>query len=134
MHIPEALYQDTKHLEKPSRALVLPAALYPLLVVALPVVTWGAIFDLHWGWWAGGFALALVWALAAGSISKSPKPFGSARRLLGWAVLWCLEPFIVLTMLGPIASYVHIWVALVIYGAAALALGYSLWKHYRGKR
>ncbi|MFI6101537.1 hypothetical protein ACIA8G_38835 [Lentzea sp. NPDC051213] len=136
MHIPAALYEDTKELEKPRSLLVLPAAIYPLLVIVLPIVTWGAIFDLHWAWWVGGFVLALVWALAAGSISTSPKPFGSARRLLGWALLWCLEPFVVLFMLGPIASVdvIAAWVVGVLYVGGALGLGYWIFRHYRRKR
>lgn len=39
VHIPEALYQDTKTLEQPRSALVVPAAVYPLLVVLLPFAT-----------------------------------------------------------------------------------------------
>ncbi|MGW4209814.1 hypothetical protein ACWEIJ_17635 [Lentzea sp. NPDC004789] len=134
MHIPAALHQDTEELERPRSALVLPAALYPLLLVVLPFVTMGAMFDVHWGWWAGGFAVALAWALASGFLAKSPKPFMSAVRLLGWAVLWCLEPFVVYFTLGPIAAYTHIAVALVIYGAATLAAGYAVFRHYRRKR
>ncbi|MEU0878908.1 hypothetical protein ABZ345_09945 [Lentzea sp. NPDC005914] len=134
VHIPEALYQDTKELPRPRSALVLPAALYPLLVVVLPFLTMGAVFDLHWGWWAGGFGLALAWALAVGVISKSPKPFASARRLLGWGLLWCLEPIVVLAVLGPIAGISYLtYVALGAYLLGALGLGYWLWKHYRGK-
>lgn len=134
MHIPEALYQDTKELERPRSALVLPAAIYPLLVVVLPFVTMGAIFDLHWGWWAGGFVVALVWALAAGAISRSPKPFMSAVRLLGWALLWCVEPFVALALLGPIAKVTHVAVVAVIYLGGALAFGYWIFRHYRRKR
>jgi len=134
VHLPEALYQDTRELERPRSALVLPAALYPLLLVVLPFVTMGAIFDLHWGWWAGGFLAALAWAVATGFIARSPKPFMSAVRLFGWAVLWCLEPFVVYFTLGPVAAYTHLAVALVIYGAATLAAGYSVWKHYRRRR
>jgi hypothetical protein len=134
VHIPEALYQDTKELERPRSALVLPAALYPLLVIVLPFVTMGGIFDLHWGWWVGGFGVALVWALAVGAISKSPKPFASALRLLGWGLLWCLEITVVLLMLGPLAVATHWAVALGVYVFGALAFGYKLWKHYRDKR
>ncbi len=64
VHIPEALYQDTEELERPRRMLVVPAAIYPLLVVVLPIVTLGELFDLHRGWWAGGFGVALAWAVA----------------------------------------------------------------------
>lgn len=134
VHIPAALYEDTKELERPRSLLVLPAAIYPLLIVVLPFVTMGEIFDLHWGWWAGGFVVALVWALAAGSISKSPKPFMSAVRLLGWALLWCVEPFVVLLTLGPIATATHVAVVATIYVGGALAFGYWLFRHYRGKR
>jgi hypothetical protein len=82
VHIPQALYQGTKQLERPRGALVLPAAIYPLLVVVLPFVTMGGIFDLRWGWWVGGFVVALVLALVAGTIARSPKPWMSAVRLL----------------------------------------------------
>ncbi|MET8757004.1 hypothetical protein [Lentzea sp. NPDC004782] len=131
VHIPEALYQDTKELERPRSALVLPAALYPLLVLVLPFVTMGAIFDVHWGWWAGGFVVALAWALATGFIARSPKPFMSAVRLLGWSVLWCLEPFVVFFTLGPIATHTHLAVGLVIYGAAALAIAHAVFRRRR---
>jgi hypothetical protein len=134
VHIPAALYEDTKELERPRSLLVLPAAIYPLLVVVLPFLTMGAIFDLHWGWWVGGFVVAVVWALAAGSISRSPKPFMSAVRLLGWALLWCLEPFVVLLTLGPLAQVTHVAIIGTIYVGGALAFGYWIFRHYRRKR
>ncbi|MEV6241830.1 hypothetical protein [Lentzea sp. NPDC051838] len=135
VHIPEALYQDTKDLPRPRSALVLPAALFPLLVLVLPFATLGAVFELHWGWWVGAFAAALVWALAAGSISKSPKPFGSARRLLGWALLWIIEPIIVFPTLGRIASIGNTTAVVVgvLYIGGALAFGYWLFRRYRSK-
>lgn len=134
VHLPEALYQDTKDLPAPRSALVLPAALFPLLVVVLPFVTMGAIFELHWGWWVGGLGVALGWAVAAGVIARSPKPGMSAIRLLGWALLWCLEPLVVLPLLGPIAAATHVSVVAVVYVGGALAFGYWIFRHYRGKR
>lgn len=134
MHIPEALYQDTKELPRPRSGLVLPAAIFPALVVLLPFVTMGAVFELHWGWWLGGFAVALGWAVAAGFIAKSPKPWMSAVRLLGWGLLWCVEPFVVLFLLGPIAAATHIAVVVTIYIGSAFVFGYWLSRHYRGKR
>lgn len=134
VHIPAALHQDTKELERPRSLLVLPAAVYPLLVVVLPFATNGAVFDLHWAWWAGSFAAALVWALAAGAISQSPKPFKSAVRLLGWALLWCLEPFIALGLMGPLGRATHVSVAATLYVGGALAFGYWLFRHYWRKR
>lgn len=134
VHIPAALHQDTKELERPRSLLVLPAAIFPLLVVVLPFATNGAIFDLHWAWWAGSFAAALVWALAAGALSRSPKPFMSAARLLGWALLWCLEPFVALALLGPIGQATHVSVAATLYVGGALAFGYWLFRHYWRKR
>jgi len=136
VQIPAALYQETKDLPRPRSLLVLPAAIFPLLVVVLPFATMGAVFDLHWGWWLGGFAAALAWAVAAGFIARSPNPVRSVVRLLGWAVLWCLEPFVVLLTLGPIAS-VDEWAAVVagvLYLGGALALGYWIFRRYRGKR
>lgn len=136
VQIPAALYQETKDLPRPRSLLVLPAAIFPLLVVVLPFATMGAVFDLHWGWWLGGFAAALAWAVAAGFIARSPNPVGSVVRLLGWAVLWCLEPFVVLLTLGPIASADE-WAAVVagvLYLGGALALGYWIFRRYRGKR
>jgi hypothetical protein len=134
VHIPEALYQDTKDLERPRSALVVPAAIFPLLVVVLPFVTMGAIFDLHWGWWLGGLGMALGWAVAAGFIARSPKPWMSLVRLLGWALLWCVEPFVALGLLGPITKVTHIAVGATIYLGGALAFGYWIFRHYRGKR
>ncbi len=134
VHIPEALYQDTKELERPRSAIVLPAAAYPLLVVVLPFVTLGGIFDLHWGWWVGGYVIALLWALAVGFLSRSPKPFMSAVRLLGWTLLWCVEPFVALAVLGPIGAATHVAVAATVYVGSALAFGYWIFRHYRGKR
>ncbi|MFS8102967.1 hypothetical protein LFM09_38150 [Lentzea alba] len=134
VHIPAALYEDTKELERPRSLLVLPAAIYPLLVVVLPFVTMGAIFELHWAFWVGGFLLALVWALATGAIAQSPKPFMSAVRLLGWALLWCLEPVVVLLTLGPLAQATHVAVIGTIYVGGALAFGCWIFRHYRGKR
>lgn len=136
MHIPEALYQDTKELPQPRSALVLPAALFPLLVVVLPFVTLGAVFELHWGWWAAAAIAALSWSIAAGFVAKSPKPWRSFGRLLGWMALWCLEPFAVLFVLGPIAA-THEVVAVVVgvlYVLGALACGYGIFRHYRSKR
>jgi hypothetical protein len=136
VHIPEALYQDTKELPEPRSALVLPSAIFPLLVVVLPFVTLGAVFDLHWGWWLGGFGVALGWAVAAGFVARSPKPWMSLVRLLGWTLLWCVEPFVVLFALGPIATIGEgaAWVAGVLYVGGAPALGYWIFRHYRGKR
>jgi hypothetical protein len=134
VHIPAALHQDTKELERPRSLIVLPAAIFPLLVVVLPFATSGDIFELHWGWWAGGFGAALVWAVAAGFLARSPKPWRSVLRLLGWALLWCIEPFIVLPLLGPIAAGTHVAVAAVIYLGGALALGYWLFRHHWRKR
>lgn len=134
MHIPAALHRDTKDLPEPRSLIVLPAAIFPLLVVVLPFATMGAIFELHWGWWAGGFAAALGWAVTAGFLARSPKPGMSALRLLGWALLWCIEPFIVLPLLGPIATGTHVAVAAVIYLGGALAFGYWLFRHYWRKR
>ncbi|WP_167976164.1 hypothetical protein [Lentzea indica] len=134
VHIPAALHQDTKELPKPRGALVLPAAIFPLLVVVLPFVTMGEIFDLHWGWWAGGFLDAVGWAVAAGFIAKSPKPWMSVVRLLGWALLWCVEPFVVLLLLGPIATATHVAVVGAVYIGGALAFGYWLFRHYRSKK
>ncbi len=134
MHIPAALHQDTKELERPRSLIVLPAAIFPLLIVTLPFATSGAIFELHWGWWIGGFAAALGWAVAAGFLARSPKPGMSALRLLGWALLWCVEPFIALPLLGGIASGTHVAVAAVIYLGGALAFGYWLFRHHWRKR
>lgn len=136
VHIPAALYQDTKDLPEPGTrsAIVLPAALFPLLVVVLPFATMGAVFDLHWGWWAGAFGAALAWAVAAGFLARSPKPWMSLKRLLCWALLWCVEPFIALPLLGPIAAGTHVAVGAVLYVGGALAFGYWLFRHYRSKR
>ena len=134
VHIPAALYEDTKELEKPRIAIVLPAALFPLLVVVLPFATAGAVFDLHWGWWAGGVGVALAWAVAAGFLARSPKPWTSSVRLLGWMLLWCVEPFIALPLLGPIAAGTHVAVGAVLYVAAALGFGCWLFRRYRSKR
>jgi type IV secretory pathway VirB2 component (pilin) len=134
VQIPEALYQDTKELATPRSALVLPAAIFPLLVVVLPFVTMGAALDVHWGWWVGGFVVALGWAVASGFIARSPKPWASVVRLLGWALLWCIEPFVVMAVLGPIAAVTHVAVVSVIYIGGALAFGYWLWRRYRSKK
>lgn len=113
---------------------MLPAAVFPLLVVLLPLVTSGAIFDLHWGWWVGGAAAALGWAVAAGFLAKSPTPWASTRRLLGWAVLWCLEPFVVLPMYAPFGMVGGTGLAALAYTGAALGFGYWLLRRYRAKR
>ncbi|WP_434440297.1 hypothetical protein [Lentzea sp. E54] len=136
MQIPAALYQDTKELPVPRGALVLPAAIFPLLVVVLPLVTMGAVFDLHWGWWAAGFGAALAWSVAAGFLARSPRPWLSLARLLGWALLWCVEPFAVVFTLGPIAAAggTAAWIAGGLYISGALGLGYWIFRHYRGKR
>ncbi|MFC3893429.1 hypothetical protein ACFOWZ_18290 [Lentzea rhizosphaerae] len=135
MHIPAALYQDTKDLPEPGTrsAIVLPAALFPLLVVVLPFATVGAVFDLHWGWWAGAFGAALAWAGAAGFLARSPRPWMSLERLLGWSLLWCAEPFIALPLLGPIAAGTHVAVGAVLYVGGALGFGYWLFRRYRRK-
>ena len=136
MHIPAALHQETKELPQRRSLIVLPAAIFPLLVVVLPFATSGDIFELHWGWWLGAFAAALAWATASGFIARSPNPVGSVVRLLGWAALWIVEPFVVLFTLGPIASLGEgaAWVAGVLYIGGALALGYWIFRHYRRKR
>ncbi|SEQ53899.1 hypothetical protein SAMN05216188_103377 [Lentzea xinjiangensis] len=134
MHIPEALYRDTQELPVPRSALVLPSAIFPLLVLVLPFLTMGQVFGLHWGWWAGGFALALGWAVVAGFLARSPKPWRSAVRLLGWAVLWCAEPFVVLLPLGVVAEYTHISVVAVVYLGGAVAFGCWLFRRHRGER
>ncbi|NGY57508.1 hypothetical protein G7043_01030 [Lentzea sp. NEAU-D13] len=136
MHIPMALREETKELPRPRSVLVLPAAIFPLLVVVLPFVTMGAVFDIHWAWWLGGFGAALAWAVAAGFIARSPNPVGSVVRLLVWAALWCVEPFVVLFVLGPIASVGEgvAWVAGGLYVGAALTLGYWIFRRYRGEK
>ncbi|MFD4642330.1 hypothetical protein ACFWN2_33825 [Lentzea sp. NPDC058436] len=134
MHIPAALHQDTKDLPQPRSLLVLPSAIFPLLVVVLPFVTAGAIFDLHWGWWAGGLGVALAWAAASGFLARSPKPWMSLVRLLGWILLWCVEPFLVLPVLGTLAEVTHIAVIAPIYVGGALWLGYWIFRRYRRKR
>ncbi|SER13652.1 hypothetical protein [Lentzea albida] len=136
MHIPAALHRETQDLPQPRSLLVLPAAIFPLLVVVLPFATMGAVFDLHWGWWLGGFAAALAWATASGFLARSPNPVGSVVRLLGWSALWFLEPFVVLFTLGPIASVDEGVAAVVgvLYLGGALALGYRIFRRYRGKR
>ncbi|WP_330273249.1 hypothetical protein OG205_41530 [Lentzea sp. NBC_00516] len=137
MQIPAALYEETKELPRPRSLLVLPAAIFPLLVVVLPFAAMGADFDIPWGWWlGGGFVAALAWATAAGFIAKSPNPVGSVVRLLGWVALWCLEPFVVLFTLGPIASVDEgaAAVAGVLYLGGALGLGCWIFQRYRRKR
>ncbi len=134
VHIPAALHQDTKELPKPRRALVLPAAIFPLLVLVSPLVTDGEILGLHWGWWAGGVLAAFAWAVASGFIARSPKPWRSVVRLLGWVLLWCAEPFVVLPVLGFIAEVTHIGLALVLYAAGVLAFGWWILKRYRAKQ
>ncbi|WP_196777930.1 hypothetical protein [Lentzea aerocolonigenes] len=134
MHIPEALYQDTKELPVPRSALVVPAAVFPLLVVLLPLVTSGAILDLHWGWWVGGMCIALGWSVAAGFIARSPKPWASTRRMLGWLALWCIEPFAALPLFGTFATLGGMGLAALMYTCAALGFGYWIFRHYRGKR
>ncbi|MEV6712075.1 hypothetical protein AB0M48_08520 [Lentzea sp. NPDC051208] len=136
MQIPAALYEETKELPRPRSLLVLPAAIFPLLVVVLPFATMGAVFDVHWGWWLGGFAAALAWATASGFIARSPNPVGSVVRLLGWIVLWCLEPFVVLFALAPVAVVGEgvAWLLGILYFGGALAFGYWIFRHYRGKR
>ncbi|SDL74899.1 hypothetical protein SAMN04488074_11363 [Lentzea albidocapillata subsp. violacea] len=135
MHIPAALYEETKELPRPRSLLVLPAAIFPLLVVVLPFATMGAIFEVHWGWWLGGFAAALAWATASGFIARSPNPVGSVVRLLGWAVLWCLEPLLLLMLLAPVASVPAAAIVIgVMYLCGALLFGYWLFLRYRAKR
>lgn len=136
MHIPAALRQDTEELSAPRSALVLPSALFPLLVLVLPLVTAGAVFDLHWGWWAGAFGAALAWAAASGFVARSPKPWMSLARLLGWMLLWCVEPIFVVLGLGPIAGLdpVAAVVVGVLYVGGALWFGHWIFRRYRGKR
>ncbi|GGM78008.1 hypothetical protein GCM10011609_12240 [Lentzea pudingi] len=136
MHIPAALRQDTEDLPEPRGALVLPSAIFPLLVLVLPFVTMGAVFDLHWGWWAGALGAALAWAVASGFIARSPKPWMSLVRLLGWMLLWCVEPVFVLFVLGPFAGLgvVAAVVVGVLYVGGALWFGHRLFRHYRSKR
>jgi hypothetical protein len=136
VHIPAALYEDTKELERPRSLLVLPAALFPLLVLVSPFLTGGDIFELHWTWWLGGFLVALLWAIAADAIAKSPTPWKSALRLFGWGALWCLEPLGVLFLLGPLAAAHEITAIVVgvLYLVGALAFGFAIFRHYRRKR
>ncbi|MFD4675390.1 hypothetical protein ACFWNN_37070 [Lentzea sp. NPDC058450] len=135
MQIPAALREDTKHLPQPRSLLVLPSAIFPLLIVVLPFVTMGAVFDLHWGWWVAAATAALSWSVAAGFIARSPKPWRSFGRLLGWTVLWCVEPFAVLLVLGPIAATHEIAAVVVgvLYVLSALLCGYGIFRHYRSK-
>jgi hypothetical protein len=134
VHIPEALYQDTKELERPRSALVTPAAAYPLLVFLLPIVTVITGLTLRWGWWVSGLVLAVGWAIAAGFIARSPKPWASLRRMLGWIGLWCVEPFVVTILLGPVVVVGGWGLGLLIYACAALAFGYWIFLRYRAKR
>lgn len=136
MQIPAALYEETKELPRPRSLLVLPAAIFPLLVLVLPFATVGAVFDLHWGWWLGALGVALAWAVIAGFVARSPKPWMSLVRLLGWAVLWCLEPFVVLFALAPVAAVGDgiVWVLGPLYLGGALGLGYWIFRRYRAKR
>ncbi|MGI5505502.1 hypothetical protein [Lentzea sp. CA-135723] len=135
VHIPAALHEDTKELPRPRSLLVLPAAIFPLLVVVLPFITAGVAFELHWGWWVGAAAAALSWSVAAGFIARSPKPWSSLGRLIGWIAVWCLEPFAVLFVLGPLAAVHEIVAATVgmLYLLGALACGYCIYRHYRSK-
>ncbi|SDO06497.1 hypothetical protein [Lentzea jiangxiensis] len=136
MHIPVALHRDTRDLERPRGALVLPAAVFPLLVIVLPFATTGAIFGLPWGWWLGGFGVALAWAVASGFVARSPKPWMSLLRLLGWSLLWCVEPFVVLVVLGPVAQAgeAGAWIGGALYIGGASAFGYWLFRHHRVPR
>lgn len=136
VHIPVALRRDTQDLPEPRGALVLPSAIFPLLVLVLPFVTMGAVFDLHWGWWAGALSAALGWAVASGFIARSPKPWMSLVRLLGWMVLWCVEPIFVVLGLGPIAGLdpVVAVVVGVLYVGGALWFGHWIFRYHRSKR
>ena len=134
VHIPEALYQDTKELEKPRQALVLPAAVFPLLVFLLPIVTSGAAFDLHWGWWVCGLVIAAGWAVAVGFIARSPKPWASLRRLIGWIALWPVEMCLVLPVLAPAGMVGGIGAAALLYTVLTLGAGYGFFKYFRSKR
>lgn len=136
VHIPVALHRDTRDLERPRGALVLPAAVFPLLVIVLPFATTGAIFGLPWGWWLGGFGVALAWAVASGFVARSPKPWMSLLRLLGWSLLWCVEPFVVLVVLGPVAQAgeAGAWIGGALYIGGASAFGYWLFRHHRVPR
>lgn len=131
VQIPAALHRDTEELPRPRSALVLPAAILPLLVLVSPFVTDGEVIGLHWGWWVGGVVAAFGWAAAAGFLARSPKPWMSLVRLLGWALLWCVEPFVVLPVLGVIAEVTHVAVAVVLYLGGALALACWIFKRYR---
>ncbi|GHH51650.1 hypothetical protein [Lentzea cavernae] len=133
MHIPAALHEDTKALPRPRSALILPSAILPLLVLTLPFATMGAVFDLHWGWWAGTGAAALAWAVAAGFLARSPKPWMSLVRLLGWMLLWCVEPFIALPLLAVAGEGGEEVAAIagVLYLGGALWFGIWLFRRYR---
>jgi hypothetical protein len=132
VYIPETLYRDTKELEKPRSALVMPAAAFPLLVFLLPLLTLGASLKLHWGWWLGGFGIALGWAAAVGFIARSPKPWASLRRMLVWTALWCVEPFTLLPLV-PIIMVGGIGAVALVYAVVALAFGYGIFKFLRAK-
>ncbi|MFD5824691.1 hypothetical protein [Lentzea sp. NPDC060358] len=136
MQIPVALRRDTAELPKPRGALVLPAAIFPLLVLVSPFVADGAVLDLHRGWWAGAAAAALGWAVASGFLARSPKPWASVVRLLGWVLLWCVEPFVALPLLGGIAQLgdVAAVTGAVLYLGGALALGFWIFRRNRARR
>ncbi|MFD9699538.1 hypothetical protein [Lentzea sp. NPDC059081] len=135
VQIPAALHRDTKDLPGPRGALVLPSAIFPLLVLVSPFVTHGAVFDLHWGWWAGAVGAVLGWAVAAGFLARSPKPWTSAVRLLGWASLFCVEPFVAVPLLGGISQLGDVAAAsgFVLYLGGALTLGIWIFRRNRAK-
>ncbi|KOV84299.1 hypothetical protein ADL03_17100 [Nocardia sp. NRRL S-836] len=93
----------------------------------------GESLDLHWAWWVGGFGVALAWAVASGFLARSPKPWASAVRLFGWALLWCAEPFVAVPLLGVVAAATNVAVASILYVAGALGFGYHLLRRYRRK-
>ncbi|SDG32321.1 hypothetical protein SAMN05216553_107124 [Lentzea fradiae] len=139
MQIPAALHQDTKDLPRRRSLLVLPSALLPLLVFASPFIVGATSADPHWGWWLGGIVAALGWAVASGFLARSPKPWASLARLLGWIALWCLEPFVALPLVALLAGTsglgdAAIWVGVGLYLCGALGFGYALFHHYRAKR
>ena len=67
-------------------------------------------------------------------IARSPKPWASLRRLIGWIALWPVEMCLVLPVLAPAGMVGGIGAAALLYTVLTLGAGYGFFKYFRSKR
>ncbi|ONI88449.1 hypothetical protein ALI22I_19010 [Saccharothrix sp. ALI-22-I] len=133
--LPSGLGNDLAKAGQPRRraAWVLPATLFLPALLASPFLL-EFDFDEYWPLWLGGsVACALLWTFLAAKFTGAAKPQLGVARLLFWMLMFVVEPFLVLPVLGPLSA-AGPWVLGIAYAALVGMVGWQVRRFYVRRR